>query len=334
MGDVLASLHRFSLGYRITSGELGGKDVPISRIISVDGGGVRGVIPVIVLQRLRAEPGLEDLLDRVDFLAGTSTGGLIALGLAAGIDVAELRRLYEERAAEVFADSFFDDVKDLGKLLGADYHVANLEREVHRVLGDITLAELEKRVLITAFDLDNEDPNARSWKPKLFHNFPGGDSDGDALAYRVATATAASPTYFETFDGYVDGGVFAINPSMCAVAQTQDSRIPVDERADLHEVRLLSLGTGRSLRHIEGDKLDWGYVQWVRPLLDLIFDGVNGIADFQCSQVLGERYHRVAPTFPPGRQISQDAVDEIPYLTEFASNLDLTGTISWLQANW
>lgn len=306
----------------------------ISRILTVDGGGVRGVIPAIVLQRLCAEPGLEGWLDRVDFFAGTSTGGLIALSLAAGIDVADLRGLYEERAAHVFADTLLDNVKDVGKLLGADYRVTNLEREVHRVLGDRTLAQLDKRVLIPAFDLDNQAPIERSWKPKLFHNFPGEDSDGDALAYRVGTATAAAPTYFATFDGYVDGGVFATNPSMCAVTQTQDARIPADERANLQELRLLSLGTGRSLRHIEGKTHDWGYVQWVRPLLDLMLDGVNGIAHYQCSQLLGNRYHRLAPTFPPGRQIGMDAVGAIPYLADFASGLDLSSTADWLRANW
>jgi len=308
--------------------------VAISRILAVDGGGVRGVIPAIVLQRLSAEPGLEGWLDRVDFLAGTSTGGLIALSLAAGVDVADLRRLYEERAAHVFADSFFDDVKDLGKLLGADYRVANLEREVHKVLGDRTLAQLHKRVLVPAFDLDNEAPVERTWKPKLFHNFPGEDSDGDLLAYRVGTATAAAPTYFATFDGYIDGGVYATNPSMCALAQTQDPRIPATERADLQELRLLSLGTGQSLQHIEGKTHDWGYVQWVRPLIDLMLDGVKGIAHYQCAQLLGSRYHRLAPTFPPERHIGMDAVSDIPYLTDFASHLDLSTTVQWLRANW
>ena len=306
----------------------------ISRVLTVDGGGVRGVIPAIVLERLCAEPGLEGWLDRVDLLAGTSTGGLIALSLAAGIAVGDLRDLYEKRAAKVFADSVLDDVKDLGKLLGADYSVTNLEHEVHEILGERTLAQLGKRVLIPAFDLDDEDPDERTWKPKLFHNFPGDDSDGDRLAYRVGTATAAAPTYFATFDGYVDGGVFATNPSMCALAQTQDSRIPEAERADLRELRLLSLGTGHSLQHIEGKSLDWGYVQWVRPLIDLMLDGVNGIAHFQCKQLLGEHYHRLAPTFPPDRQIGMDAVDEIPYLTDFASQLDLTDTVVWLRANW
>jgi hypothetical protein len=234
----------------------------------------------------------------------------------------------------VFKDSFLDDLRDVGKVFGADYDVVNLEREAHRVLGERTLAQLTKRVLVAAFDLDNGAPTDRRWKAKLFHNFPGPDSDGDALAYRVAVATAAAPTYFASYDGYVDGGVFATNPSMCALAQTQDARVPAAERADLAELRLISFGTGRTLRYIEGDRLDWGYWQWVRPLLDLMLDGVNGIADYQCTQLLGEHYHRLAPTFPPDKSIGQDAVDQIPYLVEFATNLDLSATVDWLHANW
>src|SRR5262245_1548326 len=306
----------------------------ITRVVSIDGGGVRGIVPVIAMQRLAAEPGLETWLDRTDLIAGTSTGGLIALGVAAGLPLDDLRDLYATRASAVFADSFLDDLRDVGKVFGADYDVANLEREAQRVLGDRTLAQLGTRVLVTAFDLDSGTAPDRRWKAKLFHNFPGPDCDGDTPAYKVAVATSAAPTYFSSYDGFIDGGVFATNPSMCALAQTQDSRIPADERAELSELRLLSFGTGRTLRYIEGDRLDWGYWQWVRPLLDLMLDGVNGIADYQCAQLLGSRYHRLAPTFPPDKSIGQDAVDEIPYLVDFATALDLTATTDWLRANW
>ena len=306
----------------------------ITRVVSFDGGGVRGVVPAVVLQRLCAAPGLDGWLDRADLLAGTSTGALIALSLAGGIGIDAIRQMYEARAAAVFADSLLDDIKDVGKVFGADYDVANLERELHRVLGDRTLGDLGKRVLVTAFDLDNGAPVNRMWKPKIFHNFPGPDGDRAALAYRVGTASAAAPTYFASYDGYVDGGVFATNPSMCALAQTQDPRIPDEEQADLSELRLLSLGTGRSLRYIEGETLDWGYVQWVRPLIDVLLDGVNGIADYQCAQLLRERYERVEPTLPPDHQVGMDDVDAIPFLVEFASELDLTRTIDWLRRHW
>jgi uncharacterized protein len=307
--------------------------VAVDRILSIDGGGIRGVVPTIVLQRLAAETDLA-FLEGVDLVAGTSTGGLIALAVAAGIDLDRLRELYVDRSAAVFADSFYDDVKDLGKIIGADYDIANLRVELRHVFEDLTLAECSKRVLVPAFDLDNEDPAARSWKPKIFHNFPGPDSDGLQLAYKVGTYTSAAPTYFQTEDGYIDGGVFAANPSMCALAQVLDARVPPDERAELSEVRLLSLGTGRSLVHVEGDSLDWGYVQWVRPLLGLLLDGVSGIAHYQCTQMLGERYFRLAPTFPPDVEIAMDDVDQIPYLVEFAQGLDLAPLIAWLRGNW
>jgi predicted acylesterase/phospholipase RssA len=306
----------------------------IERILSVDGGGVRGIVPTIVLQRLSQQPGLEGWLDRVDLVAGTSTGGLIALALGAGRDVEVIRRLYEERAKAVFADSFWDDVRDLGKILGADYDVANLRRELETIFGGLTLADLQRRVLVTAFDLDNGDSSARTWKPKIFHNFPGTDDDGERLVAKVGTYTSAAPTYFQSEDGFIDGGVFATNPSMCALAQTQDPRIPIEERADLGTVRVLSLGTGRSLVHVEGDSLDWGYLQWVRPLIGLMLDGTNGIADYQCAQILRERYHRLAPTFPPDREIGMDAVGDIPYLVEFAERLDLAPTIDFLRGTW
>lgn len=308
--------------------------VATTRIISIDGGGVRGVVPTVVLQRLSEDPRLVGWLDRADLFAGTSTGGLIALSLAAGLDLATIRALYEERATRVFDDSIWDDIRDLGKVLGADYDVDNLRTELDAVFGETRIGQLSRRVLVTAFDLDNEADVARTWKPKIFHNFPGSDSDGEMLVAQVGTYTSAAPTYFGTADGYVDGGVFATNPSMCALVQTQDHRIPVDEQCALHEIRLLSLGTGRSLEYIEGPSHDWGYLQWVRPLLSIMLDGVNGIADFQCEQLLGDRYFRLAPTFPPDESIGMDDVERIPDLVAFAERLDLEPLVAWLQEGW
>jgi uncharacterized protein len=304
-------------------------------VLSIDGGGIRGLIPVILLQRLSNAAGLNGWLDNVHLLAGTSTGGLIALGLAAGKTLDELRALYVKEAAHIFDDSFLDNVKDVGKLLGADYDTKNLREVVERTLGaGKKLDQLGKRVLITAFDLDdrNGNPAERSWKPKLFHNFPGVDSDGAALAANVALYTSAAPTYFPTVDGYVDGGVFAPNPSMCALAQTQDTR--TKENVDLSDVRLLSLGTGQSLLHVEGTNLDWGYAQWAKPLVDILMDGVSGIAHFQCKQILRNRYSRLAPVFPAAVTVPMDAWKKLDFMTEFAEKVDLTATITWIRENW
>ncbi|MBP7275246.1 MAG: patatin-like phospholipase family protein, partial [Kiritimatiellae bacterium] len=89
------------------------------RILSLDGGGIRGLLTLILLERLERErPGW---LGRVNLLSGASTGGIIALGIAHGVPMAELRALYEHKAREIFDDSWFDNLKDLGQLTGAQY---------------------------------------------------------------------------------------------------------------------------------------------------------------------------------------------------------------------
>src|SRR5213594_5028603 len=89
------------------------------RILSMDGGGIRGLYAAVLLDRLTRE--VPTLVERVDLVAGTSTGGIIALGLAHGLAPADLVALYRDRAKEIFDDSWLDDLKDLGGLTGADY---------------------------------------------------------------------------------------------------------------------------------------------------------------------------------------------------------------------
>ena len=81
-------------------------------ILSLDGGGIRGLLTAIILERLNlTNPGW---LDKVDLLAGTSTGGIIALGLANGLTPTQLRNLYQKKGEKIFDDSWLDDLKDIG----------------------------------------------------------------------------------------------------------------------------------------------------------------------------------------------------------------------------
>jgi patatin-like phospholipase/acyl hydrolase len=304
------------------------------RVVSIDGGGIRGLVTTVLLQRIVATPGLEKFLDSADLIAGTSTGGLLALAIAHQLELEKIRNLYVTKGPKIFDDSWLDDLVDLGKLRGADYDIGPLRHELKKLFGNTKLGQLKKRVLITAFDLDNEDPDPakRTWKPKLFHNFPGPNSDRASSAVDVGLYTSAAPTFFPSVDGYIDGGVYASNPSMCSLAQTQDSRY--SPTPSLNEVLLLSLGTGTSLQYIKGKSHDWGYAQWVKPLVNLMLDGTAGIADYQCKQMLGERYHRLAPVFPAGTTVPMDAVDKIPYMIEFAEALPIDRTIEWLKRTW
>ncbi len=304
------------------------------RILSLDGGGIRGVITTVLLQRLSTHIGLAGWLDKVDLIAGTSTGGLLALGLAYGLDLQEIRDLYEKKGEVVFDDSWLDDLIDLGQFVGAQYDNDKLVQELMSRFQQTTLKQLSKKVLIPSFDLDDKaDRTKRTWKPKLFHNYPGEDSDGDELVYKVGLYTSAAPTYFPSVDGYVDGGVYANNPSMCALAQALDPRFG---KNSLTEISLLSVGTGTSLVYIEDEDggHNWGYIAWVKPLINLMLDGVSGIADYQCKQLLDNKYHRLSPVFDPGISLPLDAVDRVPDMVDIAETYDISETVEWLKNQW
>jgi len=306
--------------------------MPPSRILSIAGGGIRGIIPAVILGRIEAA--LPGFLAKTKLVAGTSTGGLVALGIAHGRSPEELADLYRKKGGRIFRDSVLDDVLDLGRTLGAEYGTGPLSRVVGSVFGDVTLGELKKKVLIPAFDLDDEAGDGkRRWKPKFFHNFRGKDSDGALSARRVALYTTAAPTFFPSVDGYIDGGVVANNPSVAALAQTQDRRSE-ERRPRLGRISLLSLGTGRSLLHVKGRRLDWGFAQWAKPLIKILFEGDLDIADYQCRQLLGDRYRRLDTTFPPGKAVALDDAAELPFLEEQAAGIDLTATLRWLGRNW
>src|ERR1039458_6358290 len=138
------------------------------RILSFDGGGIRGLVTLAILKRLEAQ--IPNLIKGADLLAGTSTGGIIALGLAAGKSVDEMISLYTDNGKDIFDDSFLDDIRDIGGIVGADYDQKTLEKILKGMFKDMRLKELGKRVLIPSFNLDDgdKDETKRTWNPKFF----------------------------------------------------------------------------------------------------------------------------------------------------------------------
>jgi len=315
------------LAGRTKTGTLSVSQMAAYRILSLDGGGIRGLYTAVLLERLSEEvPGF---LDRVHLLGGTSTGGLIALGLASGLIPSELVTLYRDNAGVIFDDSWLDNLKDLGRLCGAEYDYKNLKKVLKALLGATKkLKQLNKRIVVPTFDLDNEARGGavRTWKPKFFHNFPGPTSDGNELVVDVAVRTSAAPTYFPSYQGYIDGGVVANNPSMAALAQALDAKTGKQRLAD---VRLLSLGTGLNPTYIRGQRLDWGYAQWAKPLLTLMIDGMLGVADYQCARLLGGRYHRLDPALP--KPVGLNDWRKTNDLIKYAEQVDIAETVGWLK---
>jgi uncharacterized protein len=307
------------------------------RILSIDGGGLRGIIPLVLLERLdTAAPGWRK---RVNMFAGTSTGGLIALCLAKGMSPTDILDIYMRKGSFIFDRSLWHEIKDLGDLTGPKYDSTNREKVCTDILGNIKLQDLRSKdgknghVVITSFDLDDrsdQDASTRRWKAKIFHNLPaGGTEDDGEYAYRVAMRTSAAPTFFGSYDGFVDGGVFANNPSMCALAQTQDPRLATP--IPVSTIKMLSLGTGFFPFHLNGEE-KWGLAQWAPHFVDLLMDGVNEVSDFQAAHLMqGGSYCRAAPKMQTN--IPMDDASQVGVLQSIGNNFDIGGATTFV-ANW
>ncbi|MGB3716913.1 MAG: patatin-like phospholipase family protein [Candidatus Promineifilaceae bacterium] len=302
------------------------------RIQSLDGGGIRGLLITILLRRLEEEvPGW---IDQVDLIAGTSTGATIALGLAGSATPDELVRLYYNFGPDVFRDSRSNNYLKIRKIIRADYDAGNLAVILKRVLGEKRLGELRKKILVTTFDLDNDHGNVaqRCWGTKFFHNLAYENGDADLEAYKVALYSCATPVYFRSNDGYVDGAVTAQNPSLAALAYARDETLNATERPIFENIVLLSIGTGKAPRFVDGNKHDWGYAQWTRILVDMMLEGSVELVDKICRPLLGSRNHRLCPCLP--HTIHADEWKKRDELVDLGEEVDLQETVEGLRQGW
>ena len=302
------------------------------RIISLDGGGIRGLFSLLVLKRLEAErPGLTS---SCELFAGTSVGGIIALALAAGISIDELIDLFRLHPGEIFPKQNFAGKLRNSALAGPRYSNDGLVRLLKARFGNMRMSGLRKGALAVAFSLDrlNKGDDCRSWGPKFFHNLDEDTGDLDALCWKVALYTSAAPTYFPSVDGYIDGGVAVNDPSMCAYSLARNllhrEGIPGDR------IRLLSIGTGRNARYIEKDSSGWGLIEWSPYILPLLMDAQSGIAEYQCRTALGDRYMRLNSVFPAGIPVGLDDIESLPLIDRHASDLNLSAALAWLDGIW
>jgi hypothetical protein len=258
------------------------------RILAIDGGGIRGLIPALVLTELERRAGRR-VFELFDLIAGTSTGGILACALCAPdpLPASELVKLYEDEGPEIFDRSLFQRIRSAEGLLDEKYDDAALDRALERFLQHKRLSETRPELLVPTYDTAL--PGPYFFKTTKARETP---ADDDFPLSVVARATSAAPTYFEPVEAgaraLVDGGVFAANPAMCGLAEALNRVAPRD-------VVLLSLGTGeRTHRRSFGEIKDWGLARWARPILDVVFDGASDTVHYQLDRVLGpERYWRL-----------------------------------------
>jgi uncharacterized protein len=277
------------------------------RVLAIDGGGIRGLIPALVLSELERRAGRR-IFELFDLIAGTSTGGILACALCAPdpLPASELVKLYEEEGPNIFHRSIFQRIRSAEGVIDEKYDDAALERALERFRGHKRLAESRPDLIVPSYDMAL--PGAYFFKTSKARETPAGD---DFPLSVVARATSAAPTYFEAAEvgerALVDGGVFAINPAMCALAEVLNA-----EDVTPRDVVLLSLGTGERTHKRSFDEIkDWGLVMWARPILDVAFDGASDAVNYQLERVLSaDRYWRLQVELTVASNELDDASEE------------------------
>jgi len=265
------------------------------RVLSIDGGGIRGVIPAAVLTEIERRTS-RTVPELFDLVAGTSTGGIIALALTAPGEhgaprwrASDLLDLYRREGEHIFSRSVWQRITSAEGVLDEKYPADGLEAALSKYFGDVRLRDALTPVLVTAYELERRKPfffRSRRAAADPVYDFP---------MREAARATSAAPTYFEPpelvneADGeryaLVDGGVFANNPSMCAYAEI----LSEDRGAD---VFVVSLGTGQLNRPIHyADAKDWGLLGWAKQIFNVVLDGVSDTTDYELEQLLGPERH-------------------------------------------
>ena len=273
------------------------------RILSIDGGGIKGTIPAAFLAELEKDLP-EPIGSYFDLIAGTSTGGILAIGLALGFRASQLLDFYVERGPEIFGQQqggLGGTLAGLGRSLrhfGAPKHDADRLRGVLAdVLHDRRIGDAKHRLLIPAWEADRQ--SVYIYKTAHHHRLK---SDYKKLALDAAMGTAAAPTYmrrYRTADGVglVDGGVWANNPTALAVVEAISL---LDWPGETQQV--LSLGCSHEAYDLpEAPGLGGMGLKLVKLFMDGQSHGSMGIAKLLTGHGhRREALHRICPNVPAG----------------------------------
>jgi uncharacterized protein len=282
------------------------------RVLSIDGGGIRGVIAARVIARLEelisAEAGEERrLADCFHMFAGTSTGGLLALGLTAPdpsnpsrprLSGADLVGLYMEEGPRIFGDAL-RKLLSLGGWIGPKHSEARFERVLRERFGEARLSDALRELVVTSYDMTEPGPHFfKRWRARE-------SDDRDVTMVDVGLSTSAAPTYFPSRGlggrALVDGGLFAANPGVAAVVEALKRRDEEPRDLSAGDLLLVSLGTGQhETGHAQSQVRRWGRIGWILPrrqdpaLIAAFLDGQSDAADHWVEILLNHEPGRAA----------------------------------------
>ncbi|MCE7995240.1 MAG: patatin [Roseivirga sp.] len=305
-------------------------------ILSIDGGGIRGVLPGVIVARLEEKlqiaTGNQDarIADYFDLIAGTSTGGILSCfylmpdpedPTRSKFNAQQAVDLYLKRGGDIFDVSFMQKLRSGAGLLDEKYSANAIESALGDNFGDTWLSELRKPCLVTSYDMQNR--NAFFFRQQRASN-----EINDFKVKDVARATSAAPTYFETSlvvnkigSPYplVDGGVFANNPTMCAYSEARSMNFEGKaEQPGAKDMMVVSIGTGSVRKPYAYERAkDWGLIQWIQPIIDVMMSGNSETVHYQINQIFDtvkegntSSYYRLEPQLGTANSEMDDASDK------------------------
>jgi patatin-like phospholipase/acyl hydrolase len=298
-------------------------DAEVRTILSIDGGGIRGLIPAVVLAEIERRT-KRPIADLFHLIAGTSTGGILAVGLtvpdAAGrpkFTAQDMVDLYANNGDKIFHKQWWR--QKLSWLYGASYSPKALESLLQQYAGDAMLSEAVTGVLITTWELRTR----TAW---FFRRAQARvEADTNHPMRVIARATSAAPTYFPPLhlkgstggDAYalVDGGVFANNPGMAAWVDAHEGARPNQK------VFMVSLGTGSTDDPIEYQTaVGWGKILCAQPIIGVVLDGASDTVEHELARLLAASdYRRFQLDIPnANRQMDDASIGNIEALKRLA----------------
>jgi uncharacterized protein len=259
-------------------------------ILSIDGGGIRGIYPAAYLNYIQERLGASvHIREYFDLIVGTSTGGIIALALAMDVPSSEIVNLYKIEGPKIFSISMR---RSLFGFLFPMYTNKNLIKNIRAMFGEKKLGEANCRLCIPSINVTAG--QAIVLKTRHHEDYV---NDYKLPAWEVAAATSAAPIYFPAFvqgaRRYLDGGMWVNNPSVVGISEA------VKLGYELDELNILSIGSGENMVHKGAFTSKYlGYSGWGSKLVDLTFEaqsqGATNIAKHLCKS-----YKRINSTLPP-----------------------------------
>ena len=279
------------------------------KILSIDGGGLRGVVPLTILKKIEELTG-QPIWKSFDLIAGTSTGGLIASALTipktkelkeAKYSLDDILKVYLERGQEIFPPrktalgKFIEECDDT---LRPKYSDKGIAKVFNDVCGDARLNDCLTNIMVCSYDLNNNIP--LFFKTRSSRKNPG----QNILIYEACRATSAGPTYLPAFELIypndsenpnrlcIDGGVFVNNPSLAALSEFSKNHHDYDssnqgKEISYDDVYVLSIGTGTYSGQITAEEAKTkGEIFWANRISDVMMRGVNKTTDYEMTEMM------------------------------------------------